>query len=194
MKLLPLNVQTLIADLVQNVQQEQLRAASVHVRTIAGRKYLYGQERSGRGFVARSLGPVGDPVAERAAASLRHAGARARERRKLVTLIRNAGVPAPTGTRAQIIEAVSAAGLFEKNLILVGTGAFQVYSALVGAVLGALQTQDADLAVRRWRSKATRLFSTFCGRPTPRSRPCRASMGGKPQRSSSPAAVLRSKC
>jgi hypothetical protein len=48
----------------------------------------------------------------------------------------------------RLMETIAKAGLFGKGVVLVGTGAYQVYSAIVGAALsfGALTTQDADLA------------------------------------------------
>jgi hypothetical protein len=48
----------------------------------------------------------------------------------------------------RVLEAIAKAGLFNNGMVLVGTAAYQVYPAVVGAVLSpaALTTQDADLA------------------------------------------------
>lgn len=149
MRRIGLNIQTLFADLAQGASGEDVRAASVQTKTVKGRKYLYVQEKLGTAFRHRGLGPQGDPAAEREAVALREAGARARERRKLVTLIKSAGVSAPGGDLARILEAISAAGLFGKGVVLIGTDAYQIYPRVVGAFLGsaALTTRDIDLAV-----------------------------------------------
>ncbi|MBV8567510.1 MAG: hypothetical protein JO273_18835 [Methylobacteriaceae bacterium] len=143
------NVQTLIADLVQSVPHETVRAASVHTKMVAGKKYLYAREKIATTFRDRSLGPADDPAAIALAGDLRSAGKRARERSKLVTLIKRAGVPFPSKDMARLMSALSDAGLFAKGAVLVGTAAFQLYPCVVGALLskGSLQTQDLDLAI-----------------------------------------------
>jgi hypothetical protein len=121
----------------------------VAIKKIKGKDYLYVEEKVGTKFRSRFLGAVGDKAAEDAAAEMRAAGERARQRRKLVTLLKNAGVFAPSGDMSRVIEAISEARLFEKGVVLVATGAYQIYPCLVGAFLesAALSTQDADLAV-----------------------------------------------
>src|SRR5258708_18597473 len=142
---LPLNIQTLIADLGQSVD-DNVRALSIHTKMVAGKEYLYAREKVGTRFRDRSLGPSDNPAAQQVAQELRSAGLRARARRTLVTLIKRSGVPAPSAEMARLIEAISSAGLFSKGMVLVGIGAYQVYPSTVGAVLasGSLHTQHGD--------------------------------------------------
>lgn len=145
---LSLNVQTLIADLAQSLG-DCARTASVHTKSVRGKAYLYAREKTAGRFRDRALGPADDAQAQRRAEEVRHAGTRARARRKLVTLLKRAGVPAPSGILGRCIAALADAGLFAKGMVLIGTGAYQIFPGVVGAILsaGALQTQDLDLAV-----------------------------------------------
>lgn len=149
MKPIPQNIITLFADLQQAVRNEPTRAVSVHIKTISGQKYHYAKEKIGAQFKERSLGPVGDPKAETEAKEIAAVGERARARRRTVTLIKNAGIGAPSFDIGRTLVALSEAGLFSKGVVLIGTGAYQVYPCLVGAALesGSLTTQDVDIAV-----------------------------------------------
>src|SRR5579859_6919685 len=111
---LSLNIQTLIADLAQSVNDD-VRALSVHTKTVADGKYLYAREKIGRRFRDRALGPSDSPDAQNVADQLRSAGQRARARRKLVTLIKRSGVPAPSTEMSRLIEAISGSGLFARG-------------------------------------------------------------------------------
>jgi hypothetical protein len=63
-------------------------------------------------------------------------------------MLKRSGLPAPSIAMGRLLEAIAKAGLFNNGIVLVGTAAYQIYPALVGAVLSAaaLTTQDADLA------------------------------------------------
>jgi len=148
MKRLPLNIQTLYADLAQSVTFSDTVAGSVFEQKIKGRTYLYATEKHGAKRIQHYLGPAEDPDALKRARDIRRAAQDARLRRTTVSMLKRSGVPAPTLDMGRLMEAVANAGLFQKGLILVGTGAYQVYSPLVGAALAArsLTTHDADLA------------------------------------------------
>jgi hypothetical protein len=148
MKRLPLNVVTLYADLAQSISFSTTLPASVFKQTVAGKVYLYAVEKHGSARVKRYLGPASDPEVATRAQNIRRAAADARVRRTTVSMIKRSGVPAPTLAMGRVMEALANAGLFRKGAILVGTGAYQVYSAIVGASLShaASTTQDADLA------------------------------------------------
>jgi hypothetical protein len=72
-----------------------------------------------------------------------------RERRALVsTLVRTYGLPRPVPEFGNIIAALAKAGVFRLHGVLVGTAAYQTYSAMLGAKLPASiqQTGDVDIA------------------------------------------------
>jgi hypothetical protein len=57
-------------------------------------------------------------------------------------------MPGPTGELGKVLDALAFAGLFRNGGVLIGTGAYQCYSPLVGHALpnASAMTQDADLA------------------------------------------------
>lgn len=66
----------------------------------------------------------------------------------MTTLVRDARLPRPDGVSGNVVGALAEAGFFRLRGVLVGTIAFQCYSALLGVRLPAptLQTGDLDLA------------------------------------------------
>jgi hypothetical protein len=148
MKRLPLNVQTLYADLAQSLTFSTTIPASISTHTARGKAYLYAVEKHGSARVKRYLGPADHPDAQKEADEVRRSAEQAKARRTTVSMIKRAGVAAPTLEMGRVLEALSNAGLFRNGVILVGTAAYQVYSAVVGAYLShaAATTQDADLA------------------------------------------------
>ena len=72
-----------------------------------------------------------------------------RERRSLVsTLVRSFGMPQPIPEIGATVEALAKAGVFRLRGVLVGTVAYQTYSAILGQKLPSaiLQTGDIDIA------------------------------------------------
>jgi hypothetical protein len=117
-------------------------------KTINGRRYWYFQVRTAEGRPQRYVGPESPELLERIA---HHRQARddERERRALVsTLVRSFGLPRPIAQIGDIVSALARAGIFRLRSVLVGTVAYQSYSAMLGARLpGALlQTNDVDIA------------------------------------------------
>lgn len=116
---------------------------------VKGRGYWY-FDSTGRGTAKRRyVGPVDDPEVNRRVQEFKRHKDDVRGRRKLVsTLQREAGLPAPEKLTGDIVEALAAAGLFRLRAVLVGTVAFQTYSALLGVKLpkASMQTGDADFA------------------------------------------------
>lgn len=94
------------------------------------------------------VGPVGDPETERLREAHESSHERFRERRRIASLLRRAGMPAPTPFDGEVIDALSMAGVFEAGAILVGSMAFQTYSGLLGYRLddALMQTGDVDVA------------------------------------------------
>jgi hypothetical protein len=148
MKVLPLNVQTLYADLAQSVTFSTTPPGSVFTQTIRGKPYLYAAEKHGAARISRYLGLAEDPETNERAENIRRAAQDAKNRRTTVSMLKRSGLPAPTIAMGRLLEAIAKAGLFNNGMVLVGTGAYQTYPALVGAMLSAaaLTTQDADLA------------------------------------------------
>jgi hypothetical protein len=117
-------------------------------KTINGRRYWYFQVRTAKGRSQRYVGPESPELLERIA---HHREARddERERRALVsTLVRSFGLPPPIPQIGDIVSALARVGIFRLRSVLVGTVAYQSYSAMLGIRLpGALlQTYDVDIA------------------------------------------------
>jgi hypothetical protein len=147
MKQIPLAIQTVYADLVQQAHAAPKHEGSVYTQTVKGNDYLY--VRRTVGAVRRDvfLGRADDPEVQSKATAAKSEMTRIAERRNIVSSLRSFGLPAPTTELGRVLDALADAGLF-KTAVLVGTAAYQCYSPIVGAVLpsAALMTQDADLA------------------------------------------------
>lgn len=118
--------------------------------TVKGRRYWYFDEpKEGGGKARRYVGPAEDAEITARVERFKDLKADARTRRKLVsTLVREAHLPQPDRMTGDIVEVLANAGLFRLRGVLVGTAAFQAYSALLGVRLPqtAMQTGDADFA------------------------------------------------
>ncbi|MCR6656482.1 MAG: GSU2403 family nucleotidyltransferase fold protein [Opitutus sp.] len=115
-----------------------------------GRKYWYfDTAKPDGGKDRRYVGPVDDEEITKRVDNFKDIKADARARRKIVsTLVRNAYLPRPEGKVGDIIQALATAGFFRLRGVLIGTVAFQAYSALLAVRLPntAMQTEDADFA------------------------------------------------
>ena len=149
MKPIPLNFQTMYADLLQSAGLASVPHGSITKRKIKGKDYLYLTAKDGAARRQTSLGPASDAKVQRAAREILQASRSARARRMAVTALKRAFFPAPSLQLGRILEALSNAALFENGAVLVGTGAYQTYSGLTGAYLpeAALATNDADILV-----------------------------------------------
>ena len=117
-------------------------------KTVKERRYWYFQLPSSEGRIQKYVGPETPELLERIA---RHKEVRddQRERRALVsTLIRSFGLPQPIREIGNIVAALAKAGVFRLRGVLVGTAAYQTYSAMLGTRLpsSVLQTGDVDIA------------------------------------------------
>lgn len=124
---------------------------------VKGRNYWYFDPTGQRSAKRRYVGPADDPEISRRVQEYKRRRDDVRGRRKLVsTLVREAGLPAPEKLTGDIVGALAAAGLFRLRVVLVGTVAFQAYSAVLGVRLPAasMQTGDADFAQFRAISAA----------------------------------------
>lgn len=150
MRSIPLNFQTIYADLLQSIAlSEGEERGSVSLRKIKGNSYYYVTTKDGATRKQRLLGPASDASVQLEAEVIRAAAARAKARRTTVSALKRAHVPGPSLPLGRVLEAMANAGLFRSGAVLVGTAAYQTYPCVVGAYLpsGALMTNDADLLV-----------------------------------------------
>ena len=146
-------MQTTYAELVQRCATTAFRDAfpeegAFVSKLIKGRRYWYFQQSSDDGRAQRYVGPEAPELLEQIS---NHKQARddERERRALVsTLVRAYGLPRPIPEFGNIIAALAKAGVFRLHGVLVGTAAYQTYSAMLGARLpvSIQQTGDVDIA------------------------------------------------
>ncbi|MDU0341725.1 GSU2403 family nucleotidyltransferase fold protein [Bosea rubneri] len=147
MQRIPLNIQTLYADLQQQVAMASQDEATVVATTVAGIRYLRLQRWVGASRTVEHLGRADDPEVLARADTARAEMARRQERRRLVSALRRL-IPGPTNALGRVADAVAHAGLFRRGAVLVGTAAYQCYPPLLGMVLpsATVMTQDLDLA------------------------------------------------
>jgi len=146
-------MQTVYAELLERCASaafgESFPANGAFVpKTIKGRRYWYFQLPSHKGRAQQYVGPETPDLLERIAL---HKDRRddERERRVLVsTLVRSFGLPRPIPDVGDIVAALAKAGIFRLRGVLVGTVAYQTYSAMLGVRLPSpiLQTNDIDIA------------------------------------------------
>lgn len=155
--------QTLYSELVQRTLDASFSSEfSVDGRFITmesrGRRYWYfDTAKDGAGKHRRYVGPVDDAEVTQRVENFKNLKADHQGRRKLVsTLVREAYLPRPDARVGDMIQALADAGFFRLRGVLVGTVAYQCYSALLGLRLShtAMQTADADLAQFREISSA----------------------------------------
>jgi hypothetical protein len=117
-------------------------------KTIRGKRYWYFQHSAKAGREQRYVGPETPELLEQIS---HHKQVRddERERRSLVsTLIRSFGLQPPSSETGEIVIALAKVGVFRLRGVLVGTVAYQTYSAMLGSPLprAAMQTNDIDIA------------------------------------------------
>lgn len=146
-------MQTTYAELAQRCEAAAFHHAfhddgSFVSKAIRGKRYWYFQQSSGSGRAQKYVGPETPELLEQIS---NHKQARddERQRRALVsTLVRVYGLPRPIPEFGNIIAALAKAGVFRLHGVLVGTAAYQTYSAMLGAKLpiSVQQTGDVDIA------------------------------------------------
>jgi hypothetical protein len=149
----PLVLQTTYAELLERCATAAFGAsfstngAFTH-KTINGRRYWYFQSTVDGVRTQRYVGPE-TPELLKQIESHQVALGDERERRSLVsTLVRSFGMQQPVSEIGSIVEALAKAGVFRLRGVLIGTVAYQTYSAMLGTKLpiSILQTGDVDIA------------------------------------------------
>ena len=153
---LDISYQTIYAELVQRSLDETFASEfSSNGRFVAvdvkGKKYWYfDTPRPGGGPQERRyVGPTDDPEITRRVEAFKDLKADIKTRRSLVsTLTRQAHLPRPPIVTGNVVEALAKAGFFRLRGVLVGTVAYQCYSAILARRLDSaiMQTGDADFA------------------------------------------------
>ena len=149
----PLVAQTTYAELLERCANAAFDEAFTEegaftAKTIKGRRYWYFQTGTGAARTQRYVGPE---TPELLAQIEHHKTVRddERQRRTLVSsLLRSYNLPGPIPRIGDIIAGLAQAGVFRLRGVLVGTVAYQTYSAMLGIRLSAslLQTADVDIA------------------------------------------------
>ena len=150
----PLMQQTVYAELLDRCLSADFDEAFPENGTfvskeIRGRRYWYFQEAGVK--KQRYVGPESSDLLDRIAHH-RQTKDSERQRRALVsTLIRSANLPRPLPALGNALAALASAGVFRLRGVLVGTVAFQTYSASLGVRLprSAVETLDVDIAQDR---------------------------------------------
>jgi hypothetical protein len=152
----PLVAQTTYAELLERCanaafDQAFTEEGAFTAKTIKGRRYWYFQTGTGAARAQRYVGPE---TPELLAQIEHHKTARndERQRRTLVSsLLRSYNLPGPIPRIGDIIAGLAEAGVFRLRGVLVGTVAYQTYSAMLGIRLSSslLQTADVDIAQAR---------------------------------------------
>jgi hypothetical protein len=153
---LDVSYQTLYSELAQRSLDESFtsefssegRFVAVEVKR---KKYWYFDtpKPEGGGQNRRYVGPQDDPEITNRVEAFKDLKADIKSRQRLVsTLTREAYLPRPPRMTGQVVQAIAKAGFFRLRGVLIGTVAYQCYSALLGRRLDAvaMQSGDADFA------------------------------------------------
>ena len=140
-------IQTLYSELLQQLVSAPI-AGSVYTRSRDQIEYHYAKIPVGSSRIDRFIGRVGDPEADAKAEAFADGMRLARERRRLVAMLRNSGLAAPDRMLGAALDAIAHAGIFRDGGVVVGTAAYLMSEPFVGHRLPAptLMTGDLDLA------------------------------------------------
>lgn len=156
----PLEVQTLYAELLEQLAAYEVSRAIGHSpgsfvkKTIKGQEYYYFQHVEPGGARRQTYLGRADAALERLAQRFAEGRAEADDDRvsieRLAALLRAGGAMLTDAPSSRVIRGLADAGVFHAGGVLVGTHAY----AVIGNVLGvcwdsALRTQDIDIAAER---------------------------------------------
>ncbi|WP_037150253.1 nucleotidyltransferase family protein [Rhizobium freirei] len=115
---------------------------------VKGRDYWYFDLPTPNGDKRRYVGPHSDEEITARVNTHKQIKDNIKERRRMVSSLRRAGLPGPDPFAGDITKALADAGLFRLRAVLIGSVAFGTYAGLLGVRLpsSAMQTGDADFA------------------------------------------------
>jgi len=154
MKDIDISYRTMFAELTQRTMDAQFAADFplegwfVNV-TVKNRNYWYFDLPTPAGKDKRSyVGPASDEAISERVKTHKEIKDNIRERRRMVSTLRRAGLPGPDPFAGDVTKALAEAGLFRLRAILIGSVAFSTYAGMLGVRLPstAMQTGDADFA------------------------------------------------
>jgi hypothetical protein len=154
-KAVSLAAQTAYADLLDRVSadafaQDFAEDGNFVSKDVASRRYWYFENKTAHGYRQKYVGAETSELLQRIR---EHKQVRAdeRDRRRIVSSLATQNMlPRPVPAMGALLSALSRAGVFRLGGVLVGTTAYQAYSAMLGIRLPAatLQTGDVDVAAR----------------------------------------------
>ena len=153
----PLEVQTIYAELLEQIAAYEASRAIGHTpgsfvtKTVKGQEYYYFQHMGPGGakrqtYLGRRDAAL-DRLAERFADGRDSVAAEQRSIERLAALLRAGGAMVTDAPSARVLRALADAGVFHAGGVLVGTHAFIVLGNLLGVRWeSSLRTQDLDIA------------------------------------------------
>jgi hypothetical protein len=154
MKEIDISYRTMFAELVQRSLDARFQAdfplkGRFVTVPVKGRDYWYFDLPSPDGKDKRRyVGPHSDEEITARVMTHKEIKDSLRERRRMVTSLRRAGLPGPDQFAGDVTRALADAGLFRLRAVLIGSVAFSTYAGMLGVRLpsAAMQTGDADFA------------------------------------------------
>jgi hypothetical protein len=143
---IPLAVQTLYAELLEQCIVGSGPSGSLYERSIKGSKYTYLKAHAAKTRLDYYVGKTDDDATKQAVRLIQRANQSLRSRRAIVQMLKKT-LPTPHPALADVVEALRWGGVMSES-VLVGTNAYTCYPALVGYKLeaGLMGTDDADIA------------------------------------------------
>lgn len=154
LKEIDISYRTMFAELTQRTLDAQF-AADFPMEgwfvtvTVKDRNYWYFDLPTPEGKDKRSyVGPHSDEAITARVKAHKEIKDNMRERRRMVSTLRRAGLPGPDPFAGDVTKALADAGLFRLRAVLIGSVAFSTYAGMLGVRLpsSAMQTGDADFA------------------------------------------------
>ncbi len=149
----PLLLQTTYAELLERCrtmafQTDFPQDGAFVAKTIKGKRYWYFQRSTDEGREQKYVGPETPELLDRIAHHKQIRGDELERRSLVSTLVRSFGLQPPAPAIGEIVNALANAGVFRLRGVLVGTVAYQTYSAMLGTRLprSIMQTNDVDIA------------------------------------------------
>src|SRR5215467_2937199 len=149
----PLSAHTIYQDLLEMHRLGSIAAigGTPFLKELPYGKYWYARQRIGHRPVDRYIGPDSPALRERLASVAKHHQAQKDFDRRAATFVaqlRSAGLPAVNRTIGTVLNAMARVGVFRLGGTLVGTHAFRLYAAELGASFSGTMaaTEDVDVA------------------------------------------------